>query len=112
MSIHTPSRAALIEQALIKDFSPTVLTINNESHLHHTKLTNPETHFNVTLVCEHFTNQSRVVRHKAVYQCLQAIMQMGIHALSLHLYTPKEWETQQHNLTASPRCLGGFHEHH
>ena len=102
------SRTDEIQWILTHQFEPHVLTIVNESHLHHTD-GQLETHFNVTLVSSYFANQSRITRHQTIYRALQSAFEQGVHALSLHLFTPEEWETQGAQVAASPHCRGGYH---
>ena len=49
-----------------------------------------ETHFYVEVCSEHFTNMSKIERHKAVYSILGDELKNRIHALSLKLYTQEE----------------------
>jgi acid stress-induced BolA-like protein IbaG/YrbA len=51
-----------------------------------------EIHFQVIVISELFTNQSRVKRTQLVYAALsQDIMDGRIHAIALKTYTPEEW---------------------
>jgi len=34
-------------------------------------------------------------------------MNNGIHALTLHLYTPAEWQDSESGAPQSPPCMGG-----
>lgn len=112
------SRAAQIQSLLNQTFDPMHLEVKDVSHEHHTHSTE-ETHFTVIMVSEKFTHQSKVMRHKAVYQCLHTLMPVqnvttpnnSIHALALHLFTPSEWEKLPDNQDLNaPKCRGGFHE--
>lgn len=47
-------------------------------------------HFEAVVVAEVFASQSKVQRHRLVYQALGARMQSEIHALSLQTLTPEE----------------------
>lgn len=102
------TKTELIQTLLQNQFNPTYLMVINESDQHHTHGTQ-DTHYQVTMVSDHFVNQPRVKRHQAVYHCLKSIMSQ-IHALSLHLFTQDEWQTQSTQDLSSPRCLGGFNE--
>ncbi|MCX7115989.1 MAG: BolA family transcriptional regulator [Gammaproteobacteria bacterium] len=102
------SRAEEIQWILNHQFTPSVLTLVNESHLHHTD-SQLETHFNLTLVSSCFAEQTRVARHQSVYRCLKPVFAQGVHALSLHLFTPEEWDEQAALMPASPQCRGGYH---
>jgi BolA family transcriptional regulator, general stress-responsive regulator len=113
-----PSRAAQIHVLLTEAFHPLYMEVKDVSHEHHTHSTE-ETHFKVILVSNKFNHQSRVQRHKAVYQCLHVVMPVqnatskhdNIHALALHLFTALEWENQVDKDLSPPKCRGGFNEH-
>ncbi|UTF61416.1 BolA family transcriptional regulator [Gilvimarinus sp. DA14] len=93
-----------IEKALQAEFSPQVLTVVNESHMHSVP-PNSETHFKITLVSEAFVGKRQVQRHQAVYGALREQMAGPVHALALHTYAPEEWQGAQ--VPDSPNCLGG-----
>ncbi len=83
----------IIEELLTKEFSPTSLTVRNDSHLHQGHAGSPgtgESHFTVTIVSNVFENKSRVQRHQMIYSCLQELMNNPIHALAIHASSPKE----------------------
>ncbi|KAI7855027.1 bola protein, partial [Circinella umbellata] len=76
---------------------PSTLEIVNESHLHahHAAMrgnTNPETHFNITIVSDKFAGKTMMQRHRLVYGLLNEELQNGIHALSLKTKTKEEIE--------------------
>lgn len=96
----------LVEQKLATTFSPEWLEVENESHQHSVPA-NSETHFKVVLVSGAFEGQSRIARHQAVHGLLADELQQGIHALTLHLYTPTQWQQRQQQSPVSPGCLGG-----
>ncbi|MDO3388197.1 BolA/IbaG family iron-sulfur metabolism protein [Gilvimarinus sp. SDUM040013] len=93
-----------IEHELKQQFSPVLLTVENESHMHSVP-PNSETHFKVTLVSDQFEGKRSVQRHQAVYAVLAEQMAGPVHALALHTYTPAEWRSAQ--VPESPNCLGG-----
>lgn len=95
-----------IEQQLQSTFSPVVLEVANESHMHSVPV-NSETHFRVVLVTDMFAGRSRVARHQQVYAALAAQLAGPVHALALHTYTPDEWRQREQPAPASPECLGG-----
>lgn len=94
-----------LESRLRAAFSPTELTLLNESHRHNVPA-GAETHFKVTLVSEAFSGQRRVRRHQMVYAEAQDLLDGPLHALALHLYTPEEW-AERSAVPASPPCRGG-----
>ncbi len=103
------TKVEYLHTQLKTQFDPAYLEITDESHQHHTHGLS-ETHFKIVVVSATFKDMSRVKRHQAVYACLAQAM-THIHALALHLFTPGEWETAQHQSLRSPPCRGGFDAH-
>jgi BolA protein len=96
---------ASIESKLKADLQPSVLLVENESHMHGGSAT--ESHYRVTVVSEGFVPMTRVQRHQQVYKLLAAELAQGVHALGLHLYTVPEWEENNKTAPLSPDCRGG-----
>ena len=96
---------SIIHSKIEKNLTPTVLRIENESHMHGGSAT--DSHFKLTVVCQSFRELSRVKRHQCIYALLSEELSSGVHALALHLYSPAEWEKQQGNIPVSPDCQGG-----
>lgn len=94
-----------IQAKLSSDLQPTLLQIENESHMHSGPAT--ESHFKVTAVAEIFAGMPLVKRHQRIYGLLATELSSSIHALALHLFSPAEWEARQHVVTESPACRGG-----
>ena len=84
-----------IEQKLAA-LTPDVLQVENESHMHNVPA-NSETHFKVM----------PVKRHQQIYALLADELSGPVHALALHLYTPKEWQARGSERPNSPNCRGG-----
>jgi stress-induced morphogen len=87
------SRAARLETALSRAFSPTLMRVVDDSarHAGHAGAQpGGETHYTVLLVSEAFRGQNRVARSRAVHTVLEAEFAGGMHALSLTLRTPEE----------------------
>lgn len=101
MSLHSQ-----IESLLQAHFNPQMLSVENESHQHAVPR-NAETHFKVVMVAEAFEGKRRVGRHQAVYSALDEPLKQGVHALTLHLYTPDEWQARESGAPQSPPCMGG-----
>ncbi len=95
-----------LEQRVRDNFAVQELRLLNESHQHSVPA-NSETHFKLTLVSPDFEGLSRVARHQKIYALTQPLMQQGLHALALHLYTPIEWAEKNGQVPASPQCMGG-----
>jgi len=100
MSIQT-----LIETALSTQFEPEALEVENESH-QHAGGAGRESHFRCVIVAECFDGRSLIERHRAVHAALEPALARGVHALSIHAYTPAEWTEREHQSIASPPCAG------
>ncbi len=96
-----PSRADRLRAALSQAFSPTVLSVHDDSaqHAGHAGATvGGESHYSVLLVSAAFQGVSRVARSRAVHDALAAEFgtaeHNGLHALALKLRTPEEHATR------------------
>jgi BolA protein len=96
------SRKARIEQYLIEHFTPYFCQVEDESHKHHVP-TGSESHFTITVVCTQFESISLVNRHRLVNALLAEELNSGLHALSMHLFTPTEWQKKA-KIPPSPAC--------
>lgn len=94
-----------ITQKLTIALQPLHLDVINESGSHHVPA-GSETHFKLVIASLRFEGQSRVQRHRRVYDILAEELAGGVHALAIHTYTPEEWQGSQ-AVPASPDCLGG-----
>lgn len=101
------TRADRILNLLKETFEIINHEIINESHLHHVP-ENSETHFKVILISNDFEGLSLIKRHRLVQKCLSQELQNGLHALSMHLYTEKEWEARGKSSSNSPSCRDGY----
>ncbi len=52
-------------------------------------------HYEATVVSSAFDGKSRIQRHRMIYSCLNDHMAADIHALSMKLYTPAEFQRLQ-----------------
>lgn len=95
---------------LVSALSPVYLDVINESHGHRVA-PGSETHFKVVAVTPAFEGASRIARHRQLNELLAEELQTGVHALSLQLYTPAEWEARGGEVPKSPPCLGGSKRH-
>lgn len=101
-------REQMLEELTVR-FQPVHYELLNESHLHHTQ-GETETHFKLLLISDHFRQCSRLQRHQLVNQCLERFFQhTSLHALSMQLLNPEEWQAGSTKSQASPSCRGGFH---
>jgi len=94
-----------IEEKVRQAFAPTLCELVNESHRHATG-PGAESHFKLTLVSPAFAGKPLVARHRAVYEVLNTELQGGVHALTLQLFTPEEWQ-KNGQVHPSPNCQGG-----
>ncbi|MFQ6372152.1 BolA family protein [Shewanella sp. YIC-542] len=98
------SVAETIQQKLQAALLPEHLEVVNESHNHHVP-PNSETHFKVVIVSQAFDGQRLLARHRQVNEALAHELANGVHALSMHTYTPQEWQAQV-AVPDSPKCRG------
>jgi BolA protein len=81
-----------IRERLIATFSPSACQLDDESALHagHAGAASGGSHYRIRLVSAHFEGQTRVARHRLVYDCLHDMMQAEIHALAIIALAPSE----------------------
>ena len=100
------NRAEVIEAALRAGLSPAHLEVHNESHMH-SVAPGSETHFKVVVVAEAFDALSLLARHRRVNELLAHELAHGLHALSIHAFSPAQWTVVEKNSLDSPKCKGG-----
>ena len=85
-------RAATIEQLLIAAFAPIELLVKDQSHLHagHAGAQEGKGHFEVKIVSDKFAGQSRITRHRMVYDALGSFIDSDIHALKINAVSPSD----------------------
>jgi BolA family transcriptional regulator, general stress-responsive regulator len=91
--MNTETYRARIERKLTQAFSPVVLNIKDDSHLHaghagHRHL--GETHFSVRVVSPVFAGMSAVARQREIYRVLADELTEHVHALSLQALSVEE----------------------
>ncbi len=94
----------IITEKLTATLSPSHLEVINESHNHHVP-PNSETHFKVIITCDSFEGKRLLARHRAVNEALVTEFANGLHALSMHTFTPTEW-AKETDVPVSPKCKG------
>ena len=94
-----------IHDKLVDAFTPAALEVVNESHMHSGPAT--ESHFKVVVVTAGFEGVPLVRRHRLVNQALAEELTGGVHALSIHAYTPAQWADRGGEIPPSPPCRGG-----
>lgn len=83
-----------LKSLLEQGFDPECITIENQSALHHGHLSSPDTgdsHFKITIVSDKFNGMSRLQRHQFVNTFVSSLFDEGLHALSLELLSPSEY---------------------
>jgi len=80
-----------IDAALRAELIPTMLEVQDDSHLHVGHAGAREgRHFSVRIVSARFHGLGRVARHRLVYDALHSLMPRGIHALAIDARVPDE----------------------
>lgn len=97
---------ARIHDALVEGLAPSMLDVINESHLHNVP-PGAQTHFKVVIVSTRFEGMPALARHREVHRILEGPLREGVHALSVHPFTPAQWTTRGETLPESPPCMGG-----
>ena len=95
-------RKKRLNDALSEALLPVSLVIDDESGNH--RRPGVETHFTVLAVSEKFQALSRLARHRLVNALVESEFSTGLHALSLHLYTPEEWKKRGNPTPTAPPC--------
>ena len=85
-------RIERIRERLETALAPTLLEVEDESHLHagHAGARSGKGHFRVTIVSERFAGLPLLKRHRLVYDALADLMESDIHALAIHARAPEE----------------------
>ncbi|MBY0379434.1 MAG: BolA/IbaG family iron-sulfur metabolism protein [Burkholderiales bacterium] len=65
--------------------------IDEHIKCHFLDVTGDGRHFDAVVVSDEFSNQSKIQRHRLVYNALGDKMKEEVHALSMKLYTVIEW---------------------
>jgi BolA protein len=87
----TDPTVGLMEQRLAA-LEPELIQIYDESaeHAGHAGAASGGGHYQLIVVSRRFEGQSRVTRHRLVYQAMADLMQTQVHALSITALTPEE----------------------
>ena len=99
-----------IESKIKFSLNPSLLSVVNESHLHHHgRSTNTtlkiETHFKIEVVSSLFENKRLLQRHRMINEIIAEEVSQ-IKACSLFTFTPEEWNQRKDETFNSPRCAG------
>jgi BolA protein len=84
------SRESRLRERLESRFTPSVLIIEDESHLHagHAGAAGGHGHYRVTIVAEAFRDMPPVARHRLVYAAVDDMLRTDIHALAIEASPP------------------------
>ena len=96
------TRKKRLHDAISSALLPVFLEIEDESGNH--RRPGIETHFKILVISHEFKTKIRIERHRLVNALADDEFKTGLHALSLHLYTPEEWEKRGNPAPNSPRC--------
>lgn len=82
----------MIRERLEQAFSPSVLEVIDDSHLHrgHPGAADGRGHFRVRIVSDRFEGLPRLARHRLVYAAVGELMQTDIHALNIEAVSENE----------------------
>jgi BolA family transcriptional regulator, general stress-responsive regulator len=94
-----------ITDKLVAALGPVALEVIDESHMHRVRK-GAQTHFKVVVVAPAFEGKTLVQRHRLVHELLAEELRAGVHALSIHAYTPAQWTERGGAIPASPPCRG------
>ena len=85
-------RKAEIVKRLNAAFEPETLGVEDESYLHkgHEGAKDGRGHFRVLIIAEAFTGKNLIDRHRMIYNALDEMMRIDIHALSIDAWAPEE----------------------
>lgn len=98
------SISQLINDKINQALSPSHIQVINESHNHHVP-PNSETHFKLVVVSQAFEGKRLLARHRMVNETLSEEFANGLHALTMHTYTPEDWDKLS-EVPESPKCTG------
>ena len=82
----------MIRSKLMETFAPLECQLEDESALHagHAGAASGGGHFRLRIISAQFEKQSRINRHRLVYDCLDDMMHKEIHALAITALAPSE----------------------
>ncbi len=99
------NRKQRIEHHIQEALAPVYLDVVDESYMHAVPA-DAESHFKLLVVSEAFNGLSLVDRHRRINELLADEFNQGLHALTMHTWTPDEWQARG-GAPESPPCLGG-----
>ena len=100
------SRKQRIEERIQQALQPLYLDVVDESYMHAVP-PDAESHFKVMVVSETFEDVPLIERHRRINELLDDELRQGLHALTMHTWTPEEWHAKGGIAPESPPCQGG-----
>ena len=84
------SREQRLRRCLEDRFAPSLLIIEDESHLHagHAGAAGGHGHFRIRIMAEAFRGVSPLARHRLVYAAVDDLLKTDIHALAIEASAP------------------------
>ncbi len=104
MNSSSPTIAESLKMCLEEGLKPQVLQLINESRLHGGS-THPESHFKLTIVSSEFEGMRLLQRHRKVQELIKPFT-ASVKAISLHIFSSKEWESAQDAPLPGSQCMG------
>jgi len=83
-------RLRAIEYSIIKSLRPETLTVEDNAAEHVGHANEGAGHFTVRVVASAFDGKSLVERHRMIYQAVNELLEVDIHALRIEAKTPQE----------------------
>lgn len=105
------NRKQRIEETIQTALQPLYLDVVDESYMH-AGPADAESHFKVLVVSETFDGVPLIERHRTVNALLDEELRVGLHALTMHTWTPAEWHAKGGAAPESPPCQGGAETAH
>lgn len=99
------SRKPRIETRIQETLAPLYLDVVDESYMHAVP-PDSESHFKLLVVSESFEDVPLIERHRRLNELLADEFSQGLHALTMHTWTPEEWQAKG-GVPDSPPCQGG-----
>lgn len=99
------SRKQRIETRIQETLAPLHLDVVDESYMHAVP-PDSESHFKLLVVSETFEDVALIERHRRLNELLADEFAQGLHALTMHTWTPEEWHAKG-GAPDSPPCQGG-----
>ena len=81
-------------RARLSALEPVAIELRDDSaaHVGHVGAASGSGHYQLRLISARFTGESKIARHRLVYDLLSDLMQREIHALAMNLLAPDEVE--------------------